>query len=903
MRFLRLLASPLACLWAVVLVAPAGAEPAFRAGSVAWPVPAGATAVAAGDVDGDGNADLAIACADADSIAVLVLARGGRLAAQSQYAVGTTPRYLLLVDLNHDGALDVAVANQGSGSISLLLGDGHGGFSDRHDVNTASRPSWLVAADFNRDGHVDLAVTCEGDDTLSILFGAGDGSFTRRSILFSGEAPSQVVAGDLDRDGNLDLAVLHAAQVSFFFGSQFGIFLHRSDLEATAGSIALEDLDGDANLDLVAVGGATDVYPGAGDGTFHPRVRYAVGTSGLSHVAAGKIDGDSWPDLLIADRIPDRLKILWGGPGGRFTTSSDLSGGWSPRTPVIADFTGDGLSDIAVASGSGLVSIFAATSERHFGESLELEDPYAVGAHAIATTDLDQDALPDLVTLDAYGFLVTHTAKGDGTFRPPTMTSISSTQPPLLLRDFDADGHPDLVVALPGRAGEPKLIVLKRGEPGGGFGPPRPIATLDATAFAAGDLNHDGRLDLFILGSEWNTIALGQGDGRFDTQSGPEAAGAAVVLCDLDADGNTDAVVGGRFDGALSGFMALRGHGDGTFDVAARGPAATTPSGVAAGDLDHDGTLDVVTSDLDGHRIAVNRGLGGFRFDAPQFYSTARSPAAVAVADFDTDGWLDVAAACAGSDVVTVLAGDGQGFPVRRDFGTRSHPNAMAVADWNGDALPDLATTNADDGAVTVLLNAALRTPVAIEDLGAERSLDCVRIRWRCSAAADAQFVSLRLQRSESEAGPFATILDWRAGDSSPREYCDADAPPDPVFYRLIAAGENGRSEIAGPVRSAGGHAEPVRLTLHHAQPGPGTAWRFPFAIAGHALDVTPAVLDVRGRVLWSDRARRFAPGPHVIAWDPAANAPRSRFPHGVYFLRLSHPGGTASTRFVVLPP
>jgi flagellar hook assembly protein FlgD len=78
--------------------------------------------------------------------------------------------------------------------------------------------------------------------------------------------------------------------------------------------------------------------------------------------------------------------------------------------------------------------------------------------------------------------------------------------------------------------------------------------------------------------------------------------------------------------------------------------------------------------------------------------------------------------------------------------------------------------------------------------------------------------------------------------------------------------------------------------------------WRFRFETAGPALDLTAAILDVRGRVVWSEPAGRLAPGAHVFEWDPSADASRPVPSRGVYFLRLTHPGGSSAVRFVLIP-
>src|SRR5260370_24517321 len=76
------------------------------------------------------------------------------------YAAGSFPHSVAVVDSNGDGRLDLAVANfvSGGNNVSVLLGNGDGTFQTGVDFAAGADPSSLVVADFNRDGKPDLAV-------------------------------------------------------------------------------------------------------------------------------------------------------------------------------------------------------------------------------------------------------------------------------------------------------------------------------------------------------------------------------------------------------------------------------------------------------------------------------------------------------------------------------------------------------------------------------------------------------------------------------------------------------------------------------------------------------------------------------------------------------------------------
>ena len=77
-------------------------------------------------------------------------------------------------------------------------------------------------------------------------------------------------------------------------------------------SVAVADLDGDADLDLVtsnSVSDAVNVLLGNGDGTFEAPRSFEVGD--FPHcVAVANLDGDTLPDLVTANSFSDDVTVL-----------------------------------------------------------------------------------------------------------------------------------------------------------------------------------------------------------------------------------------------------------------------------------------------------------------------------------------------------------------------------------------------------------------------------------------------------------------------------------------------------------------------------------------------------------------------------------------------------------------
>jgi hypothetical protein len=126
----------------------------------------------------------------------------------------------------------------------------------------------------------------------------------------------------------------------------------------------------------------------------------------------------------------------------------------------------------------------------------------------------------------------------------------------------------------------------------------------------------------------------------------------------------------------------------------------TNPSGVAVGDFNHDGMLDVATTDSIANTVSVLLGKadGTFSTRITQLTFSAGSPT---VGDFNRDGKLDLA--IIGSEGVSILLGKGNGtFQAPMNFSV--DPNSggfMVVGDFNHDGKLDVAVAGST---ISVLL-------------------------------------------------------------------------------------------------------------------------------------------------------------------------------------------------------
>ena len=160
----------------------------------------------------------------------------------------------------------------------------------------------------------------------------------------------------------------------------------------------------------------------------------------------------------------------------------------------------------------------------------------------------------------------------------------------VIAADFNRDGNVDLLAGVDESSGN---VLFFPGKSDGTFG--SPISTVTTIPFvwamAAGDFNHDGKLDVAVT-NEATVLAilLGNGDGtfavnRFTVSEADDLYGLTVA--DFNGDGKADlAMLEANEDAASIRF----GNGDGTFGASKLyAVGGSTPRGIVAADFNGDG--------------------------------------------------------------------------------------------------------------------------------------------------------------------------------------------------------------------------------------------------------------------------------------------------------------------------
>jgi uncharacterized repeat protein (TIGR01451 family) len=347
---------------------------------------------------------------------------------------------------------------------------------------------------------------------------------------------------------------------------------------------------------------------------------------------------------------------------------------------------------------------------------------------SVTTVDLDGDGHLDIVSTDYYssGLLVS-LGNGDGTFQAATSYTTGYSPNSVTAADFDGDGKLDLAVAandsdFTTSAFTSVSVLLGNGD--GTFQSKHSFGTgYGALAVANGDLNGDGKLDLVVTAnmSGFVTVGvlLGNGDGTFQAQRTftPGANPQGLALGDVNKDGKLDVVTANTDDNTIS---VLLGKGDGDLKPKTDFTTGDGPVSVALADLNGDGKLDAATANTDGGTASVLLGNGNGTFKTKIDFATGPQSGGVSVADFDGDGRLDLAVTHGSgivpksvrieggsSTAVAILLGDGKGsFQPKQDFSNGTYAiRGLSLGDFDGNGRIDIATAGGDSGVAKTLLN------------------------------------------------------------------------------------------------------------------------------------------------------------------------------------------------------
>lgn len=372
----------------------------------------------------------------------------------------------------------------------------------------------------------------------SPMTGSANAGFGFRTGPPTGFIPTAVTAGDFNEDGHMDLAISNGGDNTIFvlLGKGDGTFQTPEVLytqgEAPVWITAIK-LRNNGHLDLAVANGDTgdiEIFPGNGDGTFQASSHVPL-TQTPTFLLAGDFNNDGRQDLAVGLVVPagttePQFEILTGNGTGGFSGAvfpppivafDDVPTGWI----ATADLNNDGLPDIVTTITGAVAIAYLNQSGQSFlkGPLFGPRD----GTMVVGLGDMDEDGCVDAEEIDDFGFLTIAKGQCNGLFTQGAPSApLGDLDPAVQIVDVNGDGHLDVVASaaffnfhtIGGGSQGGYLVSVLKGDGKGNLSPTR-IYRGGGGAFslAVTDLTGAGRPEIVTANSLDSTATLFLNDG------------------------------------------------------------------------------------------------------------------------------------------------------------------------------------------------------------------------------------------------------------------------------------------------------------------------------------------------------------------------------------------------------
>ncbi|MEO7311657.1 MAG: FG-GAP-like repeat-containing protein [Chitinophagaceae bacterium] len=690
--------------------------------------PSNPTGVAIGDVDGDGKPDMVVSTFTSQKISVFrnTSTPGTISFAASVDFISGFGYSVSIADFDGDGKSDVAVADENAGAALVFRntspGAGSVSFAAKLTFTSGTSPFCIASGDIDGDGKADLVTANSASNNISILRNTstlGNITFAPKTDVSSGNNPESCAIGDFDGDGKPDVATANYAvnTVSIIRNTSsagFVSFAVKTDFPA-AGSprgLGIGDINGDGKADLaIATNNLTVItyknISAPGTVTLIEPITTPTGGNSKS-VAIGDLDGDSKPDLSVANFNSGNLSFIQQENIPPTITSISPTSG-AVGSSVVISGTNFSLTPAqnVVNFGATKATVTAATAT-----SLTATVPLGSTYQLLSVTNLSSG----LTAFSDKAFNVT--LAGSTAFKPKQDLPVSANPNSVVIGDLDGDGKPDLAMV---NSSATPVTVIRNTSAGGvvSFAPKQDFGTgTTINSVTIGDLNGDGKPDLAVTSQGSHTVEIYRNTSVPGTISFASPIGFyaqnfpnSVAIDDIDGDGKPDLAVAC----GLNLVVILRNLSAGSTISFATEIEFTTPDyseEVSLGDIDGDGKPDLAVTNYASGNMSILRNTsfpGSILFAAKVDFATSPNPGKLVIADIDGDGKLDVSVAGRDNNVISILRNTSTpgtlSLAAKIDIATPNYPRSISIGDVDGDGKPDLAVANYNSNSVSLLRN------------------------------------------------------------------------------------------------------------------------------------------------------------------------------------------------------
>lgn len=703
------------------------------------------------DVDGDKKCDLIYTSSTEGLVAVLRnMSKPDSIGFDTPVIYTTGFANTLAVgDIDNDGLVDIVTGDANHNTYSIFRNKsvlGKVSFETGSDYPSVATPFDITLSDLDGDGKLDLSIA--GRNNLFAVFKniytlSGDQIYTEAITYLAGDQPSALATGDLDNDGKSDVVLANEV------GSD--IFIFKNNVKPEPFVLSFQPTIADAG-DTVIIKGAnflnsTSVtFGGAPSSSFKiistDSIKAVVGTGASGTVSVTNKYGKSSKDGFVFGKPPiiTNMSPISGTPGSIVTitgnnfsntTSGNIVFFGNVRAKIISASTTVLKVEAPINASYQPVSVncnsYTAYTPTPFsiifpgaGKAFQpnsVGPKYRFGLGRAFYADLDNDGKHDMVVSTNGSAINLYRNIGsngniDFDFDNKITLSTGSGSGRVAFGDLNADGKIDIVTAnydgnsisvFINNSVNGQLIFADRVDYLTGISTTRPYDV------SIGDIDMDGKPDIAVANYYSSTISVF----RNTSTQGALSLGTfidyftygyptGILIRDLDGDKMPELIASVNGPNLISVFPNTSRAGNINFTGRVDQNVGQWPNGVAVGDLDNDGKLDIVTANTNGNSISVVKNksaLGNFVFDKSLDYSSGTSPLNVSLIDFDGDGWTDIItpASASSSTTVSIFKNvstiNNINISSKADYYLGEGANNASVVDMDMDGAPDLAVS------------------------------------------------------------------------------------------------------------------------------------------------------------------------------------------------------------------
>ena len=349
----------------------------------------------------------------------------------------------------------IPVLSPFSWSFTMPVRGGSANFAAMKDITVDTYPRFLCSADFNNDGISDIAVSNFSSNSISVIqCFKGTPAHLVKNIAV-GQAPMDIAAGDVDGDGNMDIVAILGSAIAMLKGDgNWGFTLTTIPNSPDAEGIALADLDGDGKLDIIVGNNSSDsitVLRNNGNLKF-TRLVLPFDVPNPLVIKTGDFDNDGDMDIIVAKGTMDNFALLRNDGMMHFTSVTIPNVSAYVQAMDVADFNGDGKLDIAAENAnSRSANVLANEGGLIFQRIIQAginDDPLSLTA-----ADFNNDGRMDFATVNnSYSNTGSVYINDSLNFKLKSTFTIVPGSQNMISGDFNGDGAMDIAFVNQGSA-------------------------------------------------------------------------------------------------------------------------------------------------------------------------------------------------------------------------------------------------------------------------------------------------------------------------------------------------------------------------------------------------------------------------------------------------------------------